>query len=109
MMPNDMSIQQAGNTPANVQIRPGPIYLISLGTEALSPFFLATKLDEGPSTVKTVGIFTNKNAKLPNIVANYQMMVGAAKPEDMIEVSFPWHQVVSIQNLIYRHKGIKQQ
>jgi hypothetical protein len=107
-MPSDMSIQQAGNAPANVQIRPGPVYLVSLAEEALSPFFLATRLDEGPSTVKTVGIFANKNAKLGNLTANYQMMIGAAKPEDMVEISFPWHQVISIQNLIYRHKGIKQ-
>ncbi len=107
-MPSDMSIQMAGSAPANVQIRPGPVYLITLGGESLSPFFLATKIDEGPSMVKAVGIFTNKNAKQGTVTANYSIMIAAAKTEDVIEISFPWHQVISIQNLIYRHKGIKQ-
>jgi hypothetical protein len=106
-MSNDMQIQITGNVPVNIQIRSGPTYLISLAEGTISPYFLATKIDEGPSTVKAVGLFTNKNAKLQNIMSGHSTMISGAKPEDMVEMSFPWHQVHSIQNLIYRHKGTK--
>lgn len=107
-MSNDMQIQQAGNAPSNVQIRTGPTYLITLGQGTVSQLFIATKIDEGPSTVKAVGFFASKTAKPQSILSNHSMMVSAAKPEEMVEMSFPWHQVCSIQNLIYRHKGINK-
>lgn len=102
-----MQIQQAGSALAHVQIRSGPIYLISLLNGVLSPFFIATKIDEGPSTVRAVGFFAKPTAKLSNLLTNYSTMLAASKSEDIIEISFPWHQVCSIQNLIYRHKGSK--
>lgn len=102
-MSNDIPIQQAGNTPTNIQIRSGPTYLISLLS---ATNFIATKVDEGPSTVKVVGFFS-KIKDIGTINTNYVKMVAEAKIEDFVEISFPWHQICSIQNLIYRHKGNK--
>lgn len=106
-MSNDIPIQHAGNAPVNIQIRSGPTYLISLKQGVTSPYFVATKIDEGPQFVKAVGFFAKKEGQEAKIITGHAKMLASAKIEDFIEIQFPWHQVNSIQNLIYRHKGIK--
>lgn len=105
---SDPQFQINTNFSANVAITKGPVYLLTLSDES-APYFIATKLDEQISSIKTVGFYPTKIAKKDakeNIIKGYAEMVSSISPEQIIEISFPWHQVNSVQSLVYRHKGV---
>lgn len=101
-MSADISIQSVGNTDPRVQIRSGPVYLVSLDQKK-SPLFVAIKLDEMPNCIKVVGFYSDNSS---NYLEAAKIMQ-AEHPEGIIEVMFPWRVVNSVQSLIYKHKGIK--
>jgi len=78
-----------------------PIYLI---TEVLSSGtrWLAVKLDESNNVIKFVGVELKKSEK--RVEENYQEILNSADKTLYKEVWLPWHQINSIQNLIFKQK-----
>lgn len=87
----------------NPKINEGPVYLITLND---SIFFLAKKLDEAPNTVHAIGFYVSLYGKNERkVISEHKDIIAATKPEEYVDVRFPWHRVESIQNLAYRNKG----
>lgn len=111
-MANDISIQNISSVDPRVQIRTGPVYLISLDEKASKKNFIAIKLDELSNCIKVVGFFHSEKLSQPydKIMSNYQEIVKkmqTERPDEIVEIMFPWRIINSIQSLVYKHKGIK--
>lgn len=83
-----------------------PVYAVELtgsGSKGTKIFFIASKLEVDATTfVKCIGTyFTGTEEALSK---NYNEILSAPDKSGFIEVMFPWHRVLSIKNLIFRHK-----
>jgi len=94
----------------NIQIRSGPVYLVAL-TNAEQ--YLAVRIDEAQHTLKMIGIILTIPAGteiiqfMKNLPKDHGAILSAAGADEYVEISFPWHQILSIKNLNYRKKDNK--
>lgn len=111
-MSNEFVMQQSINYDPRVQILKQPAHLILLketnekGKQFPKPF-LALKLDKGASYVDATGFFISKEEEDKSKYSELIDEKTKNSPNEIREMSFPWDQIVSVQNLNYRHKGAK--
>lgn len=115
MSNSDIAIQAASGANNNVQIRPLPSYLITLTN---GQCFVALKHDKATNYIEATGFFFNGTQDVcgqkstPEKIIKTQFTEIITKtinenPSVIVEISFPLHRIDSIQNLVYRHKGVK--
>lgn len=112
-MSSAIGIQNASALGTNVAIRQPPSHLITLidkGANA-SKYFIALKHDKASTHVDATGFFITLKLTEAAIKEKYAELVSstiANESEKIVEISFPWVRINDIQNLIYKHKGVKQ-
>ena len=101
------------NTPtiAHNAIRPEAPNLIRLTD---GEWFLTTKMEATAYALRVHGIFLAPAEGKPFDVAisirkEHQDIFANASADDHFAMEFPWHRVLSVMNLVYRHKGTKPQ
>jgi hypothetical protein len=82
-----------------------PIYLVKIdnGIGEKPIYLLSTKIEETISTIKIVGVEIIKN-NISKLATNYQEVLSSIDKSLFIELSVPWHRIIRIQNLTYKHK-----
>ncbi len=98
----------------NVQIRQPPSHLICVKGR-FQNYFIAMKHDKQYNHVDATGFFISGKSygeeSEKEIRDSFTELVSSTiehNPEKIIEISFPWAELISVQSLVYRHKGIKQ-
>lgn len=91
---------------ANVQIQQPPSHLIFFKDEKRK--FVALKHDKQYNHIDSIGFFISNKERTVEQIKEEITQKKENKPEDIIEISFPWSEIKSIQSLVYKHKGIKQ-
>lgn len=105
MTTEDIAIIQAGIKVHERPVRLAPVYLVKIEDPTMtnkSVHFLATKVDEGPHSVKIVGFEIKKD--INKIGENYQEVLNVTDKSLYMELILSWQRVIKIQNLIFRQK-----
>src|SRR5258708_39674002 len=100
---SDVAINPANLPDYRVAIRISPQYLVSIDSGKKTQFFLATKFDETSSHyAKFVGFYVESTSEL--ITEKYAELISAAEAANYMEILIPYTRILSIRNLIYKHK-----
>jgi hypothetical protein len=79
-----------------------PTYLVSLEAGKKELSFIATKYDETNNCARVVGFYTEETEQ--DILSKYDEIVKNTEKTNFVEISFPWHRVLSVRSLLYKHK-----
>jgi hypothetical protein len=100
--------QNATGFNANVAIRATPLHIVELNNgKSQRSFFIAIKIDEAHHGVKVTGFHSVVRGTAEAMNEKTRAVIGTS-PETIVEATFPWHRIESIENLGYKHKGISK-
>jgi hypothetical protein len=90
-----------------VSINKKPIYLLVLEsltgkTRTLEKFLSLDKPDLLNGFVQVKGAYVENDISV--IEKDYINILSSVKKENVVEIMFPWHRIVSMQNLIFKAK-----
>lgn len=85
-----------------------PIYLICLEPEGKSKTSVKFIANDKPELLQgficVKGIYVDSLLTEDEIAKNYLEILTNASKESILEMLFPWHQIISIRSLIFRSK-----
>lgn len=79
-----------------------PVYLVALQSGKTEKYFIATKFDDTPNCGKFVGIYHGGSEE--TIVSTYDEILRNTDKANYVEIQFPWHRILSVRSLLYKHK-----
>ena len=103
-----MSVIDISPVPNRLYDRPTkitPVYLVLAENPANKNKlnkYVALKMDETSNAIKIVAAEVKEDVQ--EIIENYQAILSSVDKSFFAELMLPWHRIVLVQNLIYKHK-----